>query len=120
MRLTADVLETLELLADGRVAVVWVDRAMLERTGAKPEDTENLINLPRSINGVRVAVMLKAFKDDGVRVSLRSRDNTDVQAVARRFGGGGHKNAAGCTVPGTLETARAAVLAAVFDVVENG
>jgi phosphoesterase RecJ-like protein len=120
MRLTAEVLGTLELLADGRVAVVWADRAMLERTGAQPEDTENLINLPRSINGVRVAVMLKAFKDDGVRVSLRSRDNTDVQAVARRFGGGGHKNAAGCTVPGNLESARAAVLTAVRDVVENG
>jgi phosphoesterase RecJ-like protein len=120
MRLTAEVLATLELLSDGRVAVVWADRAMLERTGALPEDTENLINLPRSINGVRVAVMLKAFKDDGVRVSLRSRDNTDVQAVARRFGGGGHKNAAGCTVPGNLETARAAVLTAVRDVVENG
>jgi phosphoesterase RecJ-like protein len=120
MRLTADVLETLELLANGRVAVVWADRAMLERTGAQPEDTENLINLPRSINGVRVAVMFKAFKDDAVRVSLRSRDDTDVQVVARQFGGGGHRNAAGCTVPGSLETARAAVLAAVLDVVENG
>jgi phosphoesterase RecJ-like protein len=117
MRLTADVLETLELLADGQVALVWADRAMLERTGAHPEDTENLINLPRSIDGVRVAVMLKAFKDGAVRVSLRSRDDTDVQAVARRFGGGGHRNAAGCTVPGTLETARAAVLAAVLDAV---
>jgi phosphoesterase RecJ-like protein len=119
VRLTADLLATLELLADGRVALVWADRAMLERTGAHPEDTENLINLPRSIDGVRVAVMLKAFKDGAVRVSLRSRDDTDVQAVARRFGGGGHRNAAGCTVPGSLETARAAVLAAVLDAVER-
>ncbi len=117
MRLTADILETLELLAGGQVALVWADRAMLERTGAHPEDTENLINLPRSIDGVRVAVMLKAFKDGAVRVSLRSRDDTDVQAVARRFGGGGHKNAAGCTVPGSLETARTAVLAAVLEAV---
>jgi phosphoesterase RecJ-like protein len=119
MRLTADVLETLELHADGRVAVVWADRAMLDRTGAKSEDTENLINLPRSIDGVKIAVMLKAFKDGAVRVSLRSRDDTDVQAVAKVFGGGGHKNAAGCTVPGTLEAARAAVLAAVLAALEG-
>jgi len=119
MRLTADLLETLELLADGRVAVVSADRAMLERTGAKPEDTENLINLPRSIDGVKIAVMLKAFKDGAVRVSLRSRDDTDVQAVAKVFGGGGHKNAAGCTVPGTLEAARAAVIAAVLAALEG-
>ncbi|MBP1621628.1 MAG: phosphoesterase RecJ domain protein, partial [Acidobacteria bacterium] len=65
------------------------------------------------------AVMFKAFKDGAVRVSLRSRDDTDVQAVAKVFGGGGHKNAAGCTVPGTLEAARAAVLAAVLAAVEN-
>ncbi len=120
MRLTADLLETLELLAGGSVAVVSADRAMLERTGARPEDTENLINLPRSIQGVRVVVMFKAFTDGAVRVSLRSRDHTDVQAVARQFGGGGHKNAAGCTVPGSLEAARAAVLAAVLEAVERG
>lgn len=110
IRLTAAVLSTLELLADGRLAVVQCDRATLAATAASPEDTENLINIPRSIDGVRVVVFFKAFRDDLVRVSLRSRGDLDVQTVARGFGGGGHRNAAGCSVEGSLASARDQVL----------
>ena len=119
IRLTAAVLSTLELLAGGRLAVVQCDRATLEAVGARPEDSENLINVPRSIDGVRVAAFFKAFRDGVVRVSLRSRDEVDVQAVAREFGGGGHRNAAGCSVPGTLAEAREQVLARLLPVVES-
>jgi phosphoesterase RecJ-like protein len=119
VRLTAAVLSTLELLAGGRLAVVSCDAAMLEAAGAFPEDTENLINVPRSIDGVQVAAMFKAFKPGSVRVSLRSREKTDVQAVAAAFGGGGHRNAAGCTVPGTLAEARRAVIARVEALMEG-
>jgi phosphoesterase RecJ-like protein len=119
VRLTAAVLSTLELMAGGRLAVITCDRAMLEAAGAFPEDTENLINIPRAIEGVRVAVLLKAFRDGSVRASLRSRADVDVQAVARIFGGGGHRNAAGCTIPGTLSEARRALLEAVLPVVES-
>jgi len=118
VRLTAAVLSTLELLAGGRLAVISCDRAMLDAAGAHPEDTENLVNVPRAIQGVRVAVFLKALREGAVRVSLRSRGDLDVQGVARTFGGGGHRNAAGCTVPGTLADARRAVLEAVLPVVE--
>jgi phosphoesterase RecJ-like protein len=119
IRLTAAVLTTLELHAGGRIALVSCDRAMLDATGAEPADTENLINIPRSIDGVRVAVMLKAFKEGGVRVSLRSRDDTDVRAVAAVFGGGGHTSAAGCTVPGGLDAARRAILDQLLPIVES-
>ncbi|MFH1176611.1 MAG: bifunctional oligoribonuclease/PAP phosphatase NrnA [Acidobacteriota bacterium] len=119
IRLTAVVLETLELLAGGRLALLRCDRASLERAGAHPEDTENLINLPRSIDGVEVAVLLKAFTKEAVRVSLRSRGAVDVQAVASSFGGGGHRNAAGCTLHSSLEGAREAVLAALLPVLES-
>ena len=53
--------------------MISCDRAMLESAGAFPEDTENLINIPRSIEGVRVAVFFKSLQDGSVRVSLRSR-----------------------------------------------
>ncbi len=119
VRLTAEVLGTLELLAGGRLAVISCDRAMLERAGARPEDTENLINIPRGIDGVRVAVFFKALKDGAVRVSLRSRGDVDVQGVAKAFGGGGHRNAAGCTIPGTVAEARPRLLAAALAVVER-
>jgi phosphoesterase RecJ-like protein len=119
VRLTAAVLSTLELMAGGRLAVITCDRAMLEAAGAFPEDTENLVNIPRAIEGVRVAVLLKAFHDGSIRASLRSRTDVDVQAVARTFGGGGHRNAAGCTIPGTLPEARRALLEAVLPVLES-
>jgi phosphoesterase RecJ-like protein len=64
-------------------------------------------------------VLLKAFHDGSIRASLRSRTDVDVQAVARTFGGGGHRNAAGCTIPGTLPEARRALLEAVLPVLES-
>jgi phosphoesterase RecJ-like protein len=92
---------------------------MLARAGARPEDTENLVNIPRAIDGVRVAVFLKALSDGAVRVSLRSRGDVDVQSVARTFGGGGHRNAAGCTIEGSFAEAKRALLAAALPVVES-
>jgi phosphoesterase RecJ-like protein len=119
VRLTAAVLGTLELLAGGRLAVITCDRAMLENAGAHPEDTENLINIPRAIQGVKVAAFFKAFHDGAVRVSLRSRGDVNVQAVARRFGGGGHRNAAGCTIRGDLADARQVLIESLLPLLER-
>jgi phosphoesterase RecJ-like protein len=119
VRLTAAVLGTLELLASGRLAVITCDRAMLEKAGACPEDTENLINIPRAIQGVKVAAFFKAFHDGAVRVSLRSRGSVNVQAVARTFGGGGHRNAAGCTIRGDLADARQVLMKSLLPLLER-
>lgn len=97
VRLTAEVLATLRLYADGSIAVIHCDEAMLARCGASPADTDDLINHVRAIAGVEAAVFLKAFTPD-VRISLRSRGRVDVRAAAAGFGGGGHRNAAGCTI----------------------
>ena len=119
VRLTGAVLQTLEVLAGGRLAVVWCDREMLDRAGAMPEDTENLVNYPRSIDGVEVAVLLKAFAPDSVRVSLRSRGAVDVRLVASAFGGGGHREAAGCTIPMPLTEALKALVKVLIPAVES-
>jgi phosphoesterase RecJ-like protein len=119
VRLTAAALSTLELLAGGRLALITCDRAMVAATGARPEDTESLINIPRGIDGVQAAVLIKDFANGGVRVSLRSRGDLDVQSVAREFGGGGHRNAAGCTIALPPEQARQALLATLIPVMEN-
>ncbi|HPW56800.1 MAG: bifunctional oligoribonuclease/PAP phosphatase NrnA [Thermoanaerobaculaceae bacterium] len=118
VRLTAAILSTLELAADGRLAIVWCDGAMLQRTGAMAADTENIINIPRRIDGVEVAVLLKDFAPGAVRISMRSRDRVDVQAVVKRFGGGGHRAASGCTFSGSLAQAREAILAALLPLLE--
>jgi phosphoesterase RecJ-like protein len=119
VRLTAVVLATLEIEVNGTVAVIHCDRAMLELAGARPEDTEDLVNHARAVEGVEVAVFLKAFAEDAVRVSLRSRGRVDVEQVAAGFGGGGHREASGCTLAMPLVQAREAVIAALAGALEE-
>jgi phosphoesterase RecJ-like protein len=76
-------------------------------------DTEGIVNQGKGIDGVAVSVLFKEAGDEQFRVSLRSDDSVDVAALAGRFGGGGHPRAAGCTVEGTLDEARAAILGLV-------
>ena len=111
-------LSTLRLDDDGRIAVIELDEAAFRRAGAGPEDTEDIINLPRAIDGVRAVVFLKQWEPGVVRISLRSTGGVDVRSVAERLGGGGHANAAGCTVRGDLPSTRELVLAAVRAAVE--
>jgi phosphoesterase RecJ-like protein len=83
-----------------------VDPAAYRRAGAAPQDSEDLVNVPRTIAGVRVVALLKQWEPGVVRVSLRSKGDLDVRAVASAYGGGGHTNAAGCTVHGDLDAVR--------------
>ncbi len=95
LQLLQQVLATMEIYGGGRVAIIQVTTDMLENTGCSLIDTENFINLPRSVTSVKVAVFLKEIGSDIVSVSLRAKDSCDVADVAAQFGGGGHRNAAG-------------------------
>lgn len=119
IRLQALVLGTLELQAKGQVAIITCTSEMLQAAGAFPEDTEDMINIVRTIDGVKVAVFFKAFAPGTVRVSLRSRGPINVQKLAAAFGGGGHENASGLTFHGNLQQARAAILPGVLQLVES-
>jgi phosphoesterase RecJ-like protein len=100
LRLLQEVLATLEIFMDGKVAVIHVTQDMYDRTGTTQTDTENFVNYPRSLISVKVAVFIKANSKGGLSVSMRSKGNDcDVTRVAHRFGGGGHRNAAGCRFP---------------------
>ena len=68
---------------------------------------------PASCGGERARVLLREEASGQVKVSLRGKGDVPVNKIAARFGGGGHDNAAGCTVPGSLDDATATVLAAV-------
>lgn len=114
LQLMQQVLATLQSFCAGQVAVISVSRAMLKATGTTLEDCEGLINLPRSVAEVRVAVFLKESADDqqSISVSLRAKGDCDVAAVAAEFDGGGHRNAAGFRMSGkTLEQVRDRLLA---------
>ena len=118
--LLGEALSTLRLDGDGSIAVIELDEGAFRRAGAKPEDTEDIINHPRAIDGVRAVVFLKQWERGAVRVSLRSVGAVDVRRVAERFGGGGHANAAGCTLRGDLASAREPVVAAVREALGTG
>ncbi len=83
---------------------------MMEETGATKDMTEDFINFPRSLKGVEVALLFREVSPVQYRVSLRSRGGVDVARIALAFQGGGHPNAAGCTVEGTLYEVKAKVL----------
>jgi phosphoesterase RecJ-like protein len=68
---------------------------MFEATGAKREDTEEFINLPRALRSVKVAAFFKETQDGYIKVSLRAKGECDVSQVATKYGGGGHRNASG-------------------------
>ncbi len=100
LRLLAEMLGTLELHGEERIASVRLERSMFERAGACSTDAEGLIDHPRSIRDVEATVLFRERPEGDVKVSLRSRGRVDVGAIAARRGGGGHRNAAGCLVEG--------------------
>ncbi len=115
LRWLGEALRRIEVSADARVA--WLALP----SGVVPErfvEGEELVNYPRSIETVRVACLLRQLGDH-VKVSLRGKGDVDVSRIAARFGGGGHPNAAGCTVAGELSAVTREVLGAVREAVDG-
>ena len=109
MKLLAEVLATLAV--QDRLATITITNDMIARTGTHLDLTDGFINYARSIDGVEVAA---AFREPPAgerawRVSFRSRGRVDVSAIARSFGGGGHRNAAGCAIEGDEAAVRARI-----------
>jgi bifunctional oligoribonuclease and PAP phosphatase NrnA len=104
---------TLELHFDGRYASQFHTQQDFKTTGAKYEDTENLIDQSRRIASAEVAALFVELKDGRIRCSLRSRGGVDVCKIARKFDGGGHTSAAGAYLPGPLDNAKKLILDAV-------
>jgi len=98
LRLLEKVLGSLEIYGDGQIAVIYATDEMFEVSKAKREDTEEFINLPRALSSVKVAAFLKETQEGFIKVSLRAKGECDVSQVALKYGGGGHRNAAGYRV----------------------
>jgi bifunctional oligoribonuclease and PAP phosphatase NrnA len=118
LRLTGRALDRITTVFGGRVAYMEVQFADYAEVGAIPFDTEDLINYPRSLIGVEVAMLFIEQRDGSIKVSFRSKQ-ADVSRIAEQFGGGGHRLAAGAKVPGPIDMARERVLAAVGDAINN-
>ncbi len=120
LKLIGALLDSMELIDDGRVAILYMDDGMLAACGCTHNDTEGLINLPLTAREIQAVVFFKAGPEGEVRVSMRSKYDVDVRRVANDYGGGGHKNAAGFTVPGPLDRVRGAVLQRLVEAVAEG
>ena len=97
---------------DGKVAVCLLPQAVAVQNGATEDDLDNISDYPREIAGVEIAIVLREVKD-GAKISIRTFDPWDASFLCSLLGGGGHKNAAGATVPGTLQDGKAAILDAM-------
>lgn len=107
LRLLAETLNTLVVSDCGRYASLLVTQEALQRTGAKAHMTDGFVNFARSVQGVEVAMLLhESPEGNRYRVSFRSKGMVNVAAIAESMGGGGHHNAAGCTLTGPLEEVR--------------
>ena len=109
MRLLGAALSNLH--REGPLAWIWVTRDQMDRFAAKEEDCEGLVNYVLSIQDVEVAVFFRELPDGRYRVSLRSKGQLDVAAVAGQFGGGGHACASGCSLDGPLSIAVTRIMA---------
>jgi phosphoesterase RecJ-like protein len=115
VRLLGELLRTLEIHQGGRVATGRLTLEMFTRAEALAGDSEGLIDHLRSIAGVEAVALIREREDGSHKVSLRSRGEVDVEKIARRHGGGGHRNAAGFTLPGSGEEILRQVVAALAE-----
>ncbi len=95
---------------NGRILFLTLDRATTQNFLTSPKDSEGIIDFAMAVRNVDVAVLFKEMSRNNIRISMRSRRGIDIDNVAKYFGGGGHPNAAGCSIEGTLATAQEGVL----------
>lgn len=105
LKLQSMAIDKLKLEANGQIAVTWLTKNMIRDSNLNDDiDTQLFIDIPSSIQNVSVALLLKEMEDSSdIKVSLRSKNNVDVNRIAQRFGGGGHLKASGCEIPGSIE-----------------
>ncbi|MEE4254370.1 MAG: bifunctional oligoribonuclease/PAP phosphatase NrnA [Desulfuromusa sp.] len=109
MRLLGHVLPTLQISSSGRYAAVSMTLDVLKKAGATAEHADGFVNYPRAVKGVEVALFFNQISDDLYKISFRSRGNIDVGTLAHELGGGGHHNAAGAKLSGTLDEVKSSV-----------
>lgn len=112
IKLLGSCISSLEIEQNGRIAYMVCTKEMLKSLDCTSYNTENFINIARSIQGVDIAIFIREDlkKRNRFNISLRSHDNINVNKVASFFKGGGHKNAAGCVIKGTLAQIKKKIL----------
>jgi phosphoesterase RecJ-like protein len=119
LKLLGSTLNRLEVRNGGKTCLVSIDRSLMSDYGVKPEEIEGIAGYSLFLSGVEIGVLFTEIEEGKTKVSLRSQDHFDVSKLAKVFGGGGHKNAAGCTVNRDLEKAKTLVLDQISKLSKN-
>lgn len=118
LKLFHKMLDSLELHFNDQLAIMIISKADFEQTGARPDETEDLVNEALRLKSVEAVVMLTE-NDNFVRVSLRSRSRVDVSKIARGFGGGGHPRAAGIRSNKSIEQVKMSLINVIGEVLSR-
>ena len=113
LRMRGTVTQQATLHSQGRISLISFTRELFRQTGTGPEDTEGLVNRVLYLRGVQAAIATREEDNGSIKFSLRSKGDVNVQAVAARFGGGGHRNAAGGTLDMSVDEAGRTLVDAV-------
>jgi bifunctional oligoribonuclease and PAP phosphatase NrnA len=119
IELMSEVLSTARRDESGRVAWMRQSLEMQERAGAADEDGDGFVNYPLTVGEVEAVALLKECAPGVYRTSLRSKGDINVARIAEKFGGGGHRNAAGCTLSGEWDEAERTIVRLLLDAVER-
>ena len=115
LKMQAWIVENMRVFADGKLAVVAIPRAVEEEIGVTDDDMDNISNFPRTVCGVCMAATLRETRDGDTKLSVRAVPGYDATVITGKFGGGGHKGAAGATMALPIEEAAKAVEAAMLE-----
>ena len=112
-------IQSLRIFRQGRIAVMQIPRAMLLRAGVTETEAKAINGLPRQIEGVLVGVTMKEREEGGWRVSIRSREPFNAAEVCKKFGGGGHPQAAGCELEMEADEAVLTIVSAIGEALDG-
>jgi bifunctional oligoribonuclease and PAP phosphatase NrnA len=106
-------LANLETYYDDRLAMMCITDEMFEQTGGSKEHTEGFVEFLNEMKGLEVAIVARQIGKNRYKISMRSKGKIDVASITSRFGGGGHRNAAGCTIEGSINQVKQQLIEAV-------
>lgn len=113
LKLLAKTMETLSFDPERKIGSLVVTRKALAETGASLEMTEGFVDIPRTVQGVSIAVLYTQIDENYFKLSIRSKGKVNVEKIAKQFGGGGHVNAAACRIEGSIEEVKRKIREAV-------
>ncbi len=116
LKLLAKVLETLSLDLKNKVGSLVVTQNALRNTGASLEHTEGFVDIPRTVKEISISILYTQLADDYFKLSLRSKGGVNVEKIAKKFGGGGHINAAACRIKGNIDTIKLQIFQAIKEI----